>query len=124
MLGIPNLLATRGGRLAAFFLLYITERIPLGFAPSAAAPSIQRRGANGLMFAGAAIGQAVSGSGVLLLTPYIPFQSTFLLVAASIGLVTVLVVLPMKEQFIAALAASVEGSRMRSAIADMRTFAV
>jgi PAT family beta-lactamase induction signal transducer AmpG len=80
--------------------------------------------ANGLMFAGASIGQAVGGSGVLLLTPYIPFQSTFLVVAASIALVTVFVVLPMKEQFVAALAATIEGSRMRSAMADMRTFAV
>src|SRR4051812_8471939 len=225
MLGIPNLLATRRGRLAAFFLLYITEGIPLGFAAIAVATELRRRGvgpaeigafvgsfylpwafkwaagpfvdvfrskrwghrrgwilltqvmmvitlavlvfvplpsglalftgillvhnsfgaiqdvaidslavntlqederglANGLMFAGAAIGQAVGGSGVLLLTPYIPFQSTFLLVAASIGLVTVFVVLPMKEQFVAALAASLEGSRMRSAIAEMRTFAV
>src|SRR3954468_15049722 len=225
MLGIPNLLATRRGRLGAFFLLYITEGIPLGFAAIAVATELRRRGvgpaeigafvgsfylpwafkwaagpfvdvfrskrwghrrgwilftqimmvvtlavlvfvplpaglalftgillvhnsfgaiqdvaidslavntlqederglANGLMFAGASIGQAVGGSGVLLLTPYIPFQSTFLVVAASIALVTVLVVLPMKEQFVAALAASVEGSRMRSAISEMRTFAV
>ena len=28
---LPNLLATRRGRLAAFFFLYITEGIPLGF---------------------------------------------------------------------------------------------
>src|SRR3954463_7728186 len=218
MLRLPNLLATRRGRLAAFFFLYITEGIPLGFAAVAVATELRRRGvgpaeigafvasfylpwafkwafgpfvdvfrsqrwghrrgwilltqivmaltlavlvfvplpeglalftaillvhnsfgavqdvaidslavntlqederglANGLVFGGAAIGQAVGGSGVLLLTAYIPFRSTFLLVAASIALITVLVVLPMKEQFVAALAASVEGSRMRSAIA-------
>src|SRR3954466_8523346 len=193
MLGIPNLLATRRGRLAAFFLLYTTEGVPLGFAAVAVATELRRRGvgpadvgafvasfylpwafkwafgpfvdvfrsqrfghrrgwilltqivmvltlaslvavplpqglaiftaillvhntfgaiqdvaidslavntltederglANGLMFAGAAIGQAVGGSGVLLLTSVMPFNSTFLLVAAMITLVTVFVV--------------------------------
>ena len=225
MLRLPNLLATRRGRLAAFFLLYITEGIPLGFAAIAIATELRRRGvgpaeigafvgsfylpwafkwaagpfvdvfrskrwghrrgwilftqvmmvitlavlivvplpqglalftailfihnsfgaiqdvaidslavntlhederglANGLMFAGAAIGQAIGGSGVLLLTSYLPFQSTFLMVAASIGLVTVLVVLPMKEEFVERLGGAIEGSRMRAALADMRTFAV
>ena len=33
---LPNLIATRKGRLAAFFLLYVTEGIPLGFAATAA----------------------------------------------------------------------------------------
>src|SRR3954467_8604197 len=44
MLGIPNLLATRRGRLGAFFLLYITEGIPLGFAAIAVATELRRRG--------------------------------------------------------------------------------
>ncbi len=35
MIRLPNLLATRRGRLAAFFGLYITEGIPLGFAATA-----------------------------------------------------------------------------------------
>ena len=30
-LPMPDLLATKNGRLAAFFLLYVTEGIPLGF---------------------------------------------------------------------------------------------
>ena len=34
---LPNLLATKNGRLTAFFLLYITEGIPLGFAATAVA---------------------------------------------------------------------------------------
>ena len=43
---LPDLLATRRGRLAAFFCLYITEGIPLGFAATAVArerraPSIE-----------------------------------------------------------------------------------
>jgi len=225
MLGLPNLLETRRGRLAAFFCLYITEGIPLGFAAIAVATELRRRGvgpmeigqfvasfylpwafkwafgpfvdvfrsqrfghrrgwilftqivmaltlavlvfvplpsglavftaillvhnsfgamqdvaidslavntlnederglANGLMFAGAAIGQAVGGSGVLLLTPYIPFQSTFLLVAASISMVTLFVVLPMKEAVIPGFALTPGMSRMRAAMDEMRTFAV
>lgn len=39
---LPNLLATRRGRLAAFFLLYITEGIPLGFAATAVATQLRR----------------------------------------------------------------------------------
>src|SRR5881398_2401478 len=41
---IPDLLASRRGRLAAFFLLYITEGIPLGFAAVAIATELRRRG--------------------------------------------------------------------------------
>ena len=34
---LPNLLASKNGRLTAFFLLYVTEGIPLGFAATAVA---------------------------------------------------------------------------------------
>src|SRR3954467_5072443 len=195
---LPNLLASRRGRLAAFFLLYITEGVPLGFAATAIATQLRRMGvgpaeigafvgmfylpwafkwafgpfvdvfrsqrfghrrgwilltqvvmaitllslglvplpqglwiftavlllhntfgaiqdvaidslavntlteherglANGLMFAGASIGQAIGGSGVLFLIGYMGFQSSFVFVAAAILAVTALVVLPMKE---------------------------
>lgn len=225
MLRLPNLLATRRGRLAAFFLLYTTEGVPLGFAAIAVATELRRRGvgpaeigafvasfylpwafkwmagpfvdvfrsqrwghrrgwilltqlvmaltlavlvfiplpqglalftailllhnsfaavqdvaidslavntlgederglANGLMFSGAMIGQAVGGSGVLFASAYVPFQSTFLLVAASIALVTVFVVLPMKEALIGALVLPAGVTRMQAAMTDMRTFAV
>ena len=225
MLRLPNLLATRRGRLAAFFLLYTTEGLPLGFAAVAVATELRRRGvgpadvgafvasfylpwafkwafgpfvdvfrsqrfghrrgwilgtqimmaltlavlvfvplpaglaiftaillvhntfgaiqdvaidslavntltederglANGLMFAGAAIGQAVGGSGVLIMTSYIPFNSTFLLVAASITVVTVFVVLPMKEALIAGMLLPAGVTRMRAAMGEMRSFAV
>ena len=43
-LGLPNLLATRKGRLAAFFLLYVTEGIPLGFAATAVAYYLRKSG--------------------------------------------------------------------------------
>lgn len=40
---LPNLLATRYGRLTAFFFLYITEGIPLGFAATAIATQLRRQ---------------------------------------------------------------------------------
>ena len=41
---LPNLLASRNGRLAAFFALYLTEGIPLGFAATAVATQMRRQG--------------------------------------------------------------------------------
>src|SRR6476620_9387911 len=40
----PNLLATRWGRLLTFFLLYMTEGIPLGFTATAIATQMRRQG--------------------------------------------------------------------------------
>jgi MFS transporter, PAT family, beta-lactamase induction signal transducer AmpG len=221
----PNLLETRRGRLAAFFLLYVTEGIPLGFAAVAVATQLRRQGvgpaeigafvasfylpwafkwafgpfvdvfrskrfghrrawilvtqvmmaatllvliavplptglgiftaillvhntfgaiqdvaidslacntlgederglANGLMFAGASIGQAVGGSGVLFLIAYTGFHASFVLVAAAILMVTAFVVLPMKEAVAQSLAAPVGGSPWRNAAAEMKGFAV
>lgn len=40
----PDLLATRRGRLTTFFLLYITEGVPLGFAAVALATQMRRQG--------------------------------------------------------------------------------
>lgn len=220
---LPNLLATRRGRLTAFFALYVTEGIPLGFAATTVATQLRRMGvgpaeigafvasfylpwafkwafgpfidvfrsqrfghrrawilgtqlmmaatllslvlvplpqglwlftiillvhnsfgamqdvaidalacntlhederglANGLMFAGAAVGQAVGGSGVLFLIGWIGFESSFIFVAAAILAVTGLIVLPMKES-LAAGAERVSGS-LREAGAEMKQFAV
>ncbi len=195
---MPNLLATRNGRLAAFFCLYITEGIPLGFAATAVATQLRRqdvgpaeigafvasfylpwafkwafgpfidvitserlgrrrcwilgtqlmlivtllactsldlpaqlglltgvllihnsfgamqdvaidalavstlhaqeRGlANGMMFAGASLGTALGGSGVLFLMPLIGLKGGFVFVAGCIALVTVFIVLPLRE---------------------------
>ena len=41
---LPDLLATRTGRLATFFLLYVTEGIPLGFTATAIATQMRRQG--------------------------------------------------------------------------------
>ena len=195
---LPDLLSTRTGRLAAFFLLYVTEGIPLGFTAVAIAtqmrrqdlgpaeigafvaslylpwafkwvmgpfvdtlssdrfgrrrlwillmqlgmvgtlaiampvdfvtqlglftaiiflhnafaatmdvaidalavgvlPEPERGTANGFMFAGASIGQAVGGAGVLFLSEVLPFNTTYLFVMAAILAVTVFVVLPLNE---------------------------
>jgi MFS family permease len=40
----PNLLATKRGRLATFFFLYLTEGIPLGFVVTAVATQLRRQG--------------------------------------------------------------------------------
>ena len=53
--------------------------------------------ANGLMFGGFYVGGALGGSGVLLLTSFMGFQNTFVLVAAVIVAVTLLVPYPMRE---------------------------
>ena len=218
---LPNLLSTSKGRLAAFFFLYVTEGIPLGFAAIAVATQLRRQGvgpaeigafvasfylpwafkwafgpfidvfrskrlghrrawilgtqivmaatllvlvlvpmpaglwiftaillvhnsfgamqdvaidalacntlrederglANGLMFAGAAIGQTIGGSGVLFLMAYFSFQFSFIFVAAAILAVTAFVVLPMKE---ALIEGPVAGT-LREAGAEMKKFAI
>lgn len=195
---MPNLLATRFGRLTAFFFLYVTEGIPLGFAGTAVATQLRRqdvgpaeigafvgsfylpwafkwafgpivdvftserwgrrrawivgtqvmliltllacmglnlpsqlglltgillihnsfgamqdvaidalavstlhedeRGlANGVMFAGAAIGMAAGGSGVLFLMPVLGLKGGFAFVAACIAAVTIFIALPLRE---------------------------
>lgn len=43
-MGLPNLLASRWGRLLAFFCLYVTEGIPLGFTSTAIATQLRRSG--------------------------------------------------------------------------------
>jgi PAT family beta-lactamase induction signal transducer AmpG len=219
---LPNLLATRRGRLAAFFLLYVTEGVPLGFGATAVATQLRRYGigpaeigafvasfylpwafkwafgpvvdvfrsqrfgprrawiigtqlvmvatilallavplpgglglftvvllvhntfaavqdvaidalavntlsederglANGLMFAGAAVGQGIGGSGVLLLVSVAGFQAGIVAVAMSLFAVTVFVALPMREAPSALLESA--GRGWRAAVAGMRKFA-
>jgi PAT family beta-lactamase induction signal transducer AmpG len=236
---LPNLLASRRGRLGAFFALYVTEGIPLGFAITAIAYYLRKQGvgpaeigafvgsfyvpwafkwafgpfvdvfrskrfghrrawiiamqlllsatlavlvvfdlpaqlglftavlfvhntfgaiqdvaidslacntlhederglANGLMFAGAAIGQAIGGSGVLFMTAYTGFQSSFFFVAGSILLITFFIVLPMKESAVQRIQGAAgeageagasgesepSGGGLRQAGREMREFAV
>lgn len=195
---LPDLLATRPRRLFAFFALYLTEGLPLGFAATAVATQMRRQGlgpaeigafvgafylpwafkwvmgpfvdvissdrfgrrrtwivatqvlmvlmlmvalpinfttelklytfvilifnflgatqdvaidalavsvltkeergvANGLMFGGAYLGQAVGGAGVLFLLPHIGMSGSYVFVALVLLAVLVLVALPMRE---------------------------
>lgn len=196
---MPDLLATKRGRLAAFFFLYLTEGIPLGFTATAVATQMRRQGvgvaevgafvaalylpwawkwafgpfvdvissdrwgrrrawivvaqvamvatllaalpvdfassiqlftgivllhnvfaaiqdiaidalavnvlaeherglANGLMFGGAYLGQAIGGAGVLFLSAIMDFRLTFLFVAGWIAAITLCVALPLRER--------------------------
>jgi PAT family beta-lactamase induction signal transducer AmpG len=220
----PNLLATRRGRLATFFLLYITEGVPLGFAAVALATQMRRQGvgagaisafvgaiylpwafkwlmgpivdvvaserfgrrrgwilsmqagmvisllaiqyvgvgagiqlltmliiihnifaatqdiaidalavgvlkpderglAGGLTFAAAYLGQAVGGSGALWVASRMGFGAAFYFVAASILLVTLLVVVPLREPRVerGEVAGSSRGARI---VAEIRGFVV
>jgi PAT family beta-lactamase induction signal transducer AmpG len=222
---LPNLLATARGRLFAFFLLYTTEGVPLGFAATAVATQLRRMGvgpaeigafvaafyvpwafkwafgplvdvfrsrrwghrrawilgtqlgmvltllsvmwvplpqglawftallfvhnliaatqdvaidalavstladeerglANGLMFAGASLGQAIGGAGVLAVMDVTGLQGGVVAVAAAILAVTVFVVLPMKEAIAGgADAGGAPGTGLRAAGVQMRRFA-
>lgn len=57
----------------------------------------ERGAANGLMFAGAYIGSAIGGSGVLLLAPYMGFNLTFLIVTGLLLSVTLSISLHIRE---------------------------
>jgi PAT family beta-lactamase induction signal transducer AmpG len=57
---LPNPLASRNGRLAAFFALYMTEGIPLGFTATAIATQMRRQG----------LGPAEIGAFVASLSPW------------------------------------------------------
>ncbi|MFO1327375.1 MAG: MFS transporter [Rubrivivax sp.] len=197
-MALPDWLASRNGRLAAFFLLYVTEGLPLGFVVTAVATQLRRMGvgpadigalvaafylpwafkwatgplvdvfrsqrfghrrawilgtqammastvlmlaavplpqaltlfialllvhnafgatqdvaidalavdrlhaderglAAGLMFAGAQVGQAVGGAGVLWVSGFIGFQWGYVLVPAAIASVSLAVVWPLRE---------------------------
>jgi PAT family beta-lactamase induction signal transducer AmpG len=69
-------------------------------------PQEERGLANGLMFAGASLGQAVGGSGVLFLVPHVGFPATFVFVTACLLAVTVFIALPLREGSTATLADS------------------
>jgi PAT family beta-lactamase induction signal transducer AmpG len=221
-LPFPNLLATRNGRLLAFFLLYVTEGIPLGFTATAIATQMRRQGlgteaigvfiaslylpwgfkwvvgpfvdtissdrfgrrktwivlaqmglvatlliaipinftaeiklftalmflansfgatqdvaidalavnvlpehergtANGFMFGGAYVGQAIGGSAVLFLSQVIPFRTTYFFVAGMIFLVTLFVALPLQEPA-SPPRPSVIGSKLRAVGNEIGTF--
>lgn len=80
--------------------------------------------ANGLMFAGAYLGQAIGGSGVLFLTPYIGFKGAFFFVAAWILAVTVFIAIPIREAKRAAKKSAYDTSPLAVAGSEIVRFAV
>ncbi|UXH78377.1 MFS transporter [Roseateles amylovorans] len=83
----------------------------------------ERGVASGAMLAGATLGQAIGGGGVLFLSGFTGFQPTFLFVAAAILLVTLFIALPMKEAPADAPAA-LAGSRLSAAVTALHDSAV
>jgi PAT family beta-lactamase induction signal transducer AmpG len=83
----------------------------------------ERGFANGLMFAGAYVGQAVGGAGVLFLAEYTGFNSTFLFVCACILSVTLFVSIGLREPKSGPRAASGE-SWLNTAFGEIRTYCV
>jgi PAT family beta-lactamase induction signal transducer AmpG len=223
-LPLPDLLASKKGRLTAFFLLYMTEGIPLGFTATAIATQMRRQGvspeligtfvgslylpwafkwmagpivdtfssdrfgrrrlwiflmqvcmalsllvaypidfvhnlalftvviavhnafaatmdvaidalacnvlpeeergvANGFMFGGASVGQTIGGAMVLYLTRIMSFQATYFFVIGAILLVTVFVVLPLREKS-GPLRPARPGSKITKVTADLSAFVV
>lgn len=60
-------------------------------------PSEERGTANGFMYAGQSIGQAVGGAGILMISSMVPFKVTFLLVTAALGVILVAVSWRLRE---------------------------
>lgn len=85
-------------------------------------PEEERGMANGFMFGGAYLGQALGGSGVLFLVPWIGFPATFFVVAGYILAVTVFIVLPLKEPK-GPPRESFAGHRLQAIGAEIATFA-
>ena len=77
--------------------------------------------ANGLMFGGAYIGQAIGGPGALMVIDHMSLTAAFIMVIASIMAVTFCVVLPMKEPAVVAKEI-ISGSRFRRAALEVKDF--
>jgi PAT family beta-lactamase induction signal transducer AmpG len=75
-----------------------TQDVAIDALAVATLPEAERGAANGLMFAGAYIGNAVGGSGALFLAAKIPFNQTFIFVAAAILAVTFTVTIWIRER--------------------------
>ncbi len=60
-------------------------------------PTDERGTANGFMFAGQSVGQAIGGSGILLISAALPFKSTFVIVVGMLALILVFVSWRLRE---------------------------
>ncbi|TPW04609.1 MAG: hypothetical protein FD129_2879, partial [bacterium] len=86
-------------------------------------PESERGTANGFMFGGASIGQTIGGAVVLYLTSIMPFQATYLFLIGVILMVTVFIVLPLREKA-GPVRPEVVGSKTRAVMSELTTFVV
>jgi MFS transporter, PAT family, beta-lactamase induction signal transducer AmpG len=101
---LPGLFLDYKTQLTAFTVLVLvhnifaaTQDVAIDALACATLPPSERGLANGLMFAGAYIGNALGGAGVLLLMPQIGMKASFIVVAAMILTVTLVISLRLKE---------------------------
>ena len=88
LLAMPLNLATEIGLLTLIILLHnafsATQDVAIDALAVGVLPEHERGVANGFMFAGASVGQAIGGSGVLFLAAVMPFGMTYWFVIAAI----------------------------------------
>lgn len=85
----------------------------------------ERGAATGFMFAGQGVGQAIGGSAMLLALSVVPLQTTFVLVAAMLALITLLVCVALREPADAASPWQAERAAVtavRRIVQDLRAF--
>jgi PAT family beta-lactamase induction signal transducer AmpG len=99
------------------------QRIAVNALACAVLTEQERGTANGMMYAGGYMGQIVGGSGVILLSAFVPFAQLFSLVIAAILAVMLYVALPLREPK-TALRAGGNRSGLAAVIAEVRSYAV
>jgi PAT family beta-lactamase induction signal transducer AmpG len=85
-------------------------------------PEDERGTANGFMFAGQSVGQALGGSGVLLLTAFLPTGGTYLVVTAALAAILIGVSWRLREAPVR-LGADAPGSTWRQIAGELGGFA-
>lgn len=122
---MPVDLATQLSLFTALLVLHnvfaATQDVAIDALACTTLPASERGVASGFMFAGQAVGKAIGGGGVLYLSAFVPFSTTFILVAAAILLIALFVTLPLREGFRARGAALDESGPLRSdeGVADL-----
>src|SRR5215218_7798937 len=86
----------------------------------------ERGVANGMMFAGAYVGNGLGGAGVLFLTHLVPFNMTFIVVGGAIVGVALFVALVIREpRAVLSLPAEEEGAtRAERALAELYRYVI
>jgi PAT family beta-lactamase induction signal transducer AmpG len=103
---MPVDLATQLALYTALIVLHnvfaATQDVAIDALACGVLPASERGVASGFMFGGQAVGKAIGGGGVLYLGTIVPFPVTYVFVAAAILLITLFVVVPIRERLGAA----------------------